>query len=671
MRLAFSRLLRGLSVATRRFLLISLPCSIISLVDAVPALTSNATLHNTSNPRVTSEDKANSDRNSPFQVLADGTQDLAALVGIFATDSVERYSIDYTKGYLSAASATLSLLGLLGYVRALVKLGLGSNGCHNAGFDTRAFRPLFGVPDHDRLPSDVLHDVHYVERTRSEGYVTWNIAATRRHTVDTLPILDLAIPLRRTTPNCVTICACRLTARSEKFYLKHAYYRIPFVLAVCSGLTSFAILALRGGLPHQTWTMFYATFGLFISLLGSSTMWAWVYAQEQLPKGNADWVISRLSGDGDANPSVEKQDHFAFTGSDYSYCTFDLKAVKGWPRRLVCAASLTGAVSAIIGYICQYVEVRRTTPAQAVKWLAIQGAFAVLRVAIWIGNPSFDDFFMERGEPGGPWNYLRLSESQLVLLWFSEIHPKRIPAESFKIRNPIEVKQSVGIHEVIRRQHARPPNWESWNIPNGFKIPMWALHGLDHSAEHVHQVFELAQRLRNRRLSDSGPNWDQDLKRFQEARRFWDMPGWLFMLWVDAHTKQDLKMQKSENNSYGCRLIEDIGGTVHFMPFWTSCDIYRYVPGDESGRTLSKKLPIQVFGDSTSDERSIYARSDPDSADAALLRKQDLYVGRRTVPSDEPGYEKSQKHQEEVVAYMDDMWRHLDAMMDRARNHDP
>jgi len=36
--------------------------------------------------------------NSTFQTLAEGTQDLAALVGLFATDSVERYSVDYSRG---------------------------------------------------------------------------------------------------------------------------------------------------------------------------------------------------------------------------------------------------------------------------------------------------------------------------------------------------------------------------------------------------------------------------------------------------------------------------------------------------------------------------------------------------------------------------------------------
>ena len=81
----------------------------------------------------------NPDRSSVFQVLADGTQDLAALIGLFATDSVERYSVDYSRGYLSVAMATCSLLGILGYVRALVKLAMGAKACEGAAFPTGEF----------------------------------------------------------------------------------------------------------------------------------------------------------------------------------------------------------------------------------------------------------------------------------------------------------------------------------------------------------------------------------------------------------------------------------------------------------------------------------------------------------------------------------------------------
>lgn len=61
---------------------------------------------------------ANTDDSSNFNVLAVGTQDLAALIGIFASDSVEPYAFNYSRGWLSPLASLLSLLGVLGYIRA-------------------------------------------------------------------------------------------------------------------------------------------------------------------------------------------------------------------------------------------------------------------------------------------------------------------------------------------------------------------------------------------------------------------------------------------------------------------------------------------------------------------------------------------------------------------------
>ncbi|KAI4253389.1 MAG: hypothetical protein L6R42_007600 [Xanthoria sp. 1 TBL-2021] len=335
-------------------LLIDLVLSFFSCVSAFP-IAGSGEKNSTSpenQPTGSNSDKEKGDRNSPFQVLADGTQDLAALVGIFATNSVERYAIDYTKGYLSVASTMLSLLGLLGYVRALVKLSLGLVGCQNAGFDTRSLRPIYGIPDEDRLPSDVVHNVYYVERSRSAQHVTWKLAAIRKHTIDSMPILDVAIPLPVDDLKRVRILSCCLDTRVEKWYRKHACYQIPAILTLMIALTCFAIVPFRGGFRHRDWTMFYATIGLLISLSVCSSIWAMVYAQEQLPKGDADWIRRVVEpGVRQHRSPLERKDYFAFTGSDYSYAIFDLKAVTGWARTAVHGATLSGAVSAIIGYV--------------------------------------------------------------------------------------------------------------------------------------------------------------------------------------------------------------------------------------------------------------------------------------------------------------------------------
>ena len=139
-----------------------------ALAFPTPTFTTTASSTNVA-PSATSS--AGADRDSSFQIFADGTQDIAALVGIFATDSVEKYAMDYSKGYLATAVANLSLLGLLGYVRLLVKLGLGADGCRKAGFDKKALRPMFGVQYfgakyEEYVPTDAVHEVCYMRRKK-------------------------------------------------------------------------------------------------------------------------------------------------------------------------------------------------------------------------------------------------------------------------------------------------------------------------------------------------------------------------------------------------------------------------------------------------------------------------------------------------------------------------
>lgn len=179
--------------------------------------------------------------------------------------------------------------------------------------------------------------------------VVWRLAASRKHTVDTMPILDLAIPFYRSQPNTVTICSCRLDMRSKEFLIKRAFYRIPLIVAACIGVTCFMVFPFRGGLSSPSWMLFYATVGLALSLWISSLAWFWVYVQEQLPRYNSDWVIQAVDGVPNMNNSLEKKDCFTFTGSKYSYVTFDLKAVTGRARALICAPSIFCALSAIVG----------------------------------------------------------------------------------------------------------------------------------------------------------------------------------------------------------------------------------------------------------------------------------------------------------------------------------
>ena len=285
-----------------------------------PTLTTNASSTNAA-PSATSS--AGADRDSTFQIFADGTQDIAALVGIFATDSVEKYAIDYSKGYLATAVANLSLLGLLGYARLLVKLALGAKGCRKAGFDMKALRPLFGVQDEEHVPTDAVHEVFYMRREKYGGQVHWSIAKTVKHTKESFQLLNVN-PLPRQVGN-LGIVSVWLTGPPLVFVL-------PLLSSLCSALTCFSIMIFERPLRHhQPWTYYYATVGLFCSIVISSMTWMLVHIREQDPRGSSGWAIpglfSQTTTEGQMfseTDSLDLKDTFAFSRDGTVFRIYDV-----------------------------------------------------------------------------------------------------------------------------------------------------------------------------------------------------------------------------------------------------------------------------------------------------------------------------------------------------------
>ena len=289
------------------------------------------------------------DRDGSFQVLADGTQDLAALVGIFATNSVERYAFDYSRGHLSSAVSMLSLLGLLGYLRALVKLGMGPEACENAGFDMKALRPMFGVSDTDRLPTGEVYEMHYMERHIDGSDITWKRIRTTKHTRDSSALRENLRHLDIKEPRDSLDVYSYGMFKSKSWIGPRPGNRLfrstlgdTFVLLVsflCVVLTSCLIIPLRGSSRPQ-WSLYFATLGLFVPVFSTTLMWAWVYAQEQLP-------LNTIAED--ARMSETK--HFAYLRSNFQrlYIVVELRAIGGYTRWRFRMMSLVAALLAIAG----------------------------------------------------------------------------------------------------------------------------------------------------------------------------------------------------------------------------------------------------------------------------------------------------------------------------------
>ena len=126
--------------------------------------------------------------------LASGSQDLAALLGLFCTDGVERNALAYNFGWGTVVASSLSLLGVLGLVKSSIKLALGLRYCQQAGFNLDSLRGIFGyLPGESPATGRVVEcSVIQVELSPSQMSIT----KTRRYVY--------SIPLR-IVPNTIRV----------------------------------------------------------------------------------------------------------------------------------------------------------------------------------------------------------------------------------------------------------------------------------------------------------------------------------------------------------------------------------------------------------------------------------------------------------------------------------
>ena len=292
-----------------------------------------------------------SDKENNFNVLASGTQDLAALVGVFAADSVEPYAFNYSRGWLSPLGSTLSLLGLLGYLRGLVKLALGREGCLRAKFNIDAERTFFGYLDQDWLPPGALHQVTYLQRERHADHVVWSTHRRIKHTSESMPILRIALSGFASSDTNIVVNTCQLEYKIKHFRSGYGHFVVPLVSAIFVGVTTLAIIPLRTHPRKMSWSWYFATIGEFMSLFTSFMLWSWVYAQENLPHRRSDWADGSSLDATRQRSSLEKRDYFAFVQKGHRFVTFDLRAIKGKKRWLVRMTSLATAVLGLFRYV--------------------------------------------------------------------------------------------------------------------------------------------------------------------------------------------------------------------------------------------------------------------------------------------------------------------------------
>jgi len=92
--------------------------------------------------------------------LATGSQDLAALAGLFCTDGVERNALATQSGYGTVVVSSLSLLGMLGLVKSTIKVALGLEACSKAGFSLDSLRGMYWYRSGERPSEGKLYQCY-------------------------------------------------------------------------------------------------------------------------------------------------------------------------------------------------------------------------------------------------------------------------------------------------------------------------------------------------------------------------------------------------------------------------------------------------------------------------------------------------------------------------------
>jgi hypothetical protein len=438
---------------------------------------------------------------------------MAALVGLFATDSVERHVIDYTQGSLSVAMASCSMLGLLGHVRALLKLGLGSRACEAAAFPTAALRPIFGAAIRDRIPPTELRRVNYIQWRETSKYEEWNLVKQMMHTDESMPWGAPAEERHRARHLFIQSNPIHIAyfsrvepgLRNPVFLLRHLV-----VQSLITGVTVFVVVPFTKGNSVTKW---FGTVGLFASIVTPSTMWAWHYAQESIEH----------YGNETQGESTQARQSLAFvhSGSEIGY--FRANAVLGFSKRLISSVSIVFALTAAAGYICQYIEVRKASAVETAYWLIVQAILALCRILYWVFRPHVWPKYQQRRYDISRQRVLlnrSFHEVELIAIWSSlQYNFQNDHIYTFRIPRSIE----KGFFEDAR---------------------------VDNNKTKVHQLdMETAFRLFFR--AQAYPN-DPVVARCLQEGQWWQMPQYIFHRWLDMRignsTKTDFEI--------GCQVIK-------------------------------------------------------------------------------------------------------------------
>ncbi|KAA8626288.1 hypothetical protein A1F94_001347 [Pyrenophora tritici-repentis] len=347
--------------------------------------------------------------NSFAQTLAGGTQDLAALAGLFCTDGVERNALSVQSGYFGIAASSLSLLGILGLVRSAIKVALGLRRCSNAGFNLDSLRGLYGylLEESEEQKNRIECDYTEVAFGKTKSVKNGKVAIDTHIGNDKYDHVVIRRKKRFFDPQLTPIVNVG-SDWPEKLYSKtvvnlgnlqreksvsQSPILIGLLLFLCPGMTAWLLLVVS-----TTWNgvLLFATLGLHISLPLLISVPIWHGRNMSQPGAHMSvnaWNI--LTGGKYESQPEEKKRLNKLSFLHARVADGDVLHISG-DRKLLDSERMQGlvllpAIVCAIAYVCQYAVLTKASNRQSLIWVGCQAVLALVRLLFWILDPQFDN----------------------------------------------------------------------------------------------------------------------------------------------------------------------------------------------------------------------------------------------------------------------------------------
>ncbi len=327
---------------------------------------------------------------SVAEAIASGTQDLAALAGLFCTDSVEENFLRMQLGYGTVLVSSLSLLGILGLTRGCLKLFLGLQNCNNAAFSPATIRGFYGYGKDESPENGKTFDTVICSTTNEDDYVHITKKA-QKFTAVTKPMLKVASAENKQLMH-TTVINLGKTG--------HNPFLMAFLVVLCTGATSWLLVCIS---YPWTWVRFVAIPGLhwcLISMIAIPLFHEWQTSRPGRHITSAKWKAIQKG-----NVKCFRFAHSAYPSKYEEELDFNKRAIARLPpppghdvlhfqATSVFADNLffrpyllVISIATVVAYICQYAIVKDASNTRSIVWISCQAVAALLRFAYWIFAP--------------------------------------------------------------------------------------------------------------------------------------------------------------------------------------------------------------------------------------------------------------------------------------------